>query len=1448
MQPRLQTDLFSHRREHPSAYGTNILSAAETLARAIVVGTRIGNRELTEVMTAAFGASEAEGGWRFKDAYDAVETAQVLILRRHWRSIVGEGDPMATAKGIAAMMACIPTETRRSEESAALQQFSTPAHYAFFAALAADMGANDVVLEPSAGTGMLAVHAELAGARLALNELSGRRRHILAGLFPEVPLTAHDAERVHDLLDAGVVPTVVLMNPPFTASPHAQGIRLPAAAHHLRSTLLRLAEGGRMVAITNASFGPHDHRWTTFFAELQERATLRFSCGLVGKVYAKHGTTIETRLHVFDKVPADVPSRFENVHGTFERLGHVLPLIDDLPPRQPATCRLEFTPVPEIQRKEPRKPEHLSVPRLDRCDEIAIESVPWQAEPCAITDALYEEYTPQRLHVPGAVRHPTPLVQSAAMASVAPPAPAYRPRLPNNLINDGVLSEAQIEAIVYAGQAHAADLPGSFTVEDDGTVLAPASDDDPAAFRVRQGFMIGDGTGVGKGREAAGIILDNRMQGRRRAVWVSERDKLIEDARRDWRDLDGDPRQLTSLHKVKVADPIPLEDGILFATYSLLRTPARQGRRGRLEQLVEWLGRDFDGVVILDEAHNLGGAMARKGKRGTQQASQQGRAGIRLQNLIPRARVVYVSATGATEIHNLAYAARLGLWGPGRAFAGRDEFVARIEKGGVAALEVVARDLKELGLYIARSLSFHGVEYETLVHELTPPQVELYDTAAEAFRIVMNNIDKALQETGAIGLGNDGEPRTLNRQAKSAALSAFWGTHQRFAKQVLTAMKMPTLLGLMERDLEDGMSPVVQITHTNEAAQERALAEADPEDLKQGVTVDITPRATLLQFLEQSFPTTLMEPYADEDGNLFARPVADGNGNPVRCREAVARRDRLMARIAAMPCVEGPLEQLLDHFGPDRVAEITGRKRRVVWKEVDGHKRRLPENRPASANLTEAQAFMDADKPILVFSQAGGTGRSYHADLRAANTRRRVHYFLDPGWEANKAMQGLGRTHRTHQASAPLVRVIATDVHGEQRFLSAIARRMASLGALTRGQRQTGGNGMFDEEDNLESVYAREALRTLYRDAHAGEVPGIGLALFEDRMGLRLSHADSGDLLEDLPPVTQFLNRLLALRIEDQNALFAAFAERIRARIDAAKEAGTYQVGVETLRAESFTVTGRTPVYRHDSGAETTYVELLRRDRFEPYAFATALELTERHRDTARFAINTRSGRAALVLKDASRTLADGSIQERVRLMRPAKWEYLAQDAIGKTHWRPATREEAEPLWNAEVARAPEWRETRIHMITGTLLPIWDRLPLDEHVRVYRLQIDGGERMLGRVIHADQVPETLRKLGAGDDGALDAARVIEAVMARGSVVRLANGWEFRRRRYNGRPRVELSGPAYPDHPALSVAGIQMEIVQYRMRYFVPESTGGETAVQAILYGKPVAEVLAGEAA
>ena len=110
---------------------------------------------------------------------------------------------------------------------------------------------------------------------------------------------------------------------------------------------------------------------------------------------------------------------------------------------------------------------------------------------------------------------------------------------------------------------------------------------------------------------------------------------------------------------------------------------------------------------------------------------------------------------------------------------------------------------------------------------------------------------------------------------------------------------------------------------------------------------------------------------------------------------------------------------------------------------------------------------MSGDKDILIFSDAGGTGRSYQAAKTAQNQRRRRHYLLELGWRADNAIQGLGRTHRAAQVSAPFfLRVCTTNVHGEKRFTSTIARRLDTLGALTKGQRETASQGMFRAQDN----------------------------------------------------------------------------------------------------------------------------------------------------------------------------------------------------------------------------------------------------------------------------------------------------------------------------------------------------------------------------------------------
>ena len=1420
-----------------------ILAAAEALLPHFERGRRIDSTVLRSAMESAFGASDASGLWDWKDAYEACEVATVLFLRKFGSALLRKAAaPEARLAALTKIAALLPSHTRRSEESQALQQFSTPLPLGLAAVTAASITPADLVLEPSAGTGLMAILAGIACRSLALNELAETRADLLSSLFPALPVTRFDAAQIHDHLDAGVVPSVVLMNPPFSALANVTTRVADAAFRHIASALARLAPGGRLVTITGAGFGPEAPAWRDAFIRLQEHGRVAFTAAVDGAVYAKHGTTFDTRLTVIDKIPAEDPSSFPASSGIAPDVATLLRWIAaqvpprcvvDLPrPPAPAAPAAARTVRSYLARAGATKSPRVTL-TTSNAVELAYDTLDWTPpEAARLSDAIYEEYALQAIRIPGAAPHPTKLVQSAAMASVAPPHPSYRPLLPADICTR--LSDAQLETVIYAGEAHSDHLAGSWTLDETMDTVSAAGADAAGAVRFRRGFMLGDGTGAGKGRQSAGIILDNWLRGRRKALWISKSDKLIEDAQRDWSALGQEKLLITPLSRFAQGKTITLSEGILFTTYATLRSDDRGEKVSRVRQIVDWLGSDFDGVIIFDESHAMQNAAGGKGERGDVAASQQGRAGLRLQHALPDARVVYVSATGATTVHNLAYAQRLGLWGgEDFPFATRAEFVEAIEAGGVAAMEVLARDLRSLGLYTARSLSYDGVEYELIEHQLTAEQRRIYDSYAGAFAVIHNNLDAAMEAANITG--SDG---TLNRQAKSAARSAFESTKQRFFGHLLTSMKTPTLLRSIIEDLEAGHAAVIQIVSTGEALMERRLAEIPAEEWND-LNTDLSPREYVMSYLQHSFPVQLYEPFSDGEGNVSSRPVFR-DGQPVESREAVIRRDAMIEHLAGLPPVPGALDQIVQHFGTEMVAEVTGRSRRIVRKGEGPAARLAVENRAPSANLAETQAFMDDCKRILVFSDAGGTGRSYHAELSARNQRLRVHYLLEPGWKADAAIQGLGRTNRTNQAQPPLFRPIATDVKAEKRFLSTIARRLDTLGAITRGQRQTGGQGLFCPEDNLESPYARAALRQLYLLLVRGKVDGCSLERFESATGLKLM--DSNGIKDELPPITTFLNRLLALTIELQGILFTAFEQLLEAKVEGAIAAGIYDLGLETLKAESFTVTDRQVIYSHPgTGAETRLLTITERRRNTPLLLDAALDELDDPR--AVLLVNSRSGRAAVRVPTTSIMLDDGEIERRVRLIRPMEAFSMSVRMMSDTLWVETDSKTFAAAWRAEVADVPEFSDATLHVVSGLLLPVWKRLPQDE-TRVYRLQTDDGERIIGRRVS----PAWATNATASGASSLTPDQAYAALLDGRTVLDLAEGLQLRRSRVMGANRIELTGFSEAMRERLRAWGLFSEIISWKLRFFVPVGANGTDILGKLLAVYPISRITEREAA
>lgn len=1386
----------------------------------------------------------------------------------------------------------IPTQTKRTEEQVSLQQFSTPPNIAYLAGWLANIGSSDFMLEPSAGIGGLASFAKAFGAVTAVNEISERRLGALRSLgFDHV--FSEDAAQLDNILPDFVKPTVIVMNPPFSSTGGRTKNSTQNAKPHVEQALARLEDGGRLVAILGQGMSNDAPMFAAWWDSLRKQGyNIRANIGIDGSNYRKYGTTFNVRLVVIDKDGGNSTT----VTGDFKSLSDIPKIMEEIrngrthtgtAESNRAVTSNEKTGKPGVsggtqpdtgggnvgvsvqdnnehnreQMVQVRSGESTGTDRptgmvaqrstntvhgtdntgslgsrggrgsvdgrrVSGNDEIngqrgvgtgdgvsrdagrdadvvrPVAGVPRASvakaaeNKKAVTndDGVYAEYVPSKLTVEGVKKHPASLVESSAMAAISAPQITYTPKIAQDIIDKGLLSDVQLENISYAGQAHEQML-------EDGS---------------RKGFFIGDGTGVGKGRQAAGIILDNFNQGRRKALWVSEKDGLIEDAKRDWRDIGGDPDDIFDFDQIsgKRKKQIP-ENGILFTTYSTVRSgKSANAKTTNADTIIKWLGKDFDGVIIYDEAHNMNSLIPEPGKKTALQAIESNK----IQESLPNARVVYMSATGATEVSDLAFASRLGLWGPGTQFVNAQDFSTKIGASGVAGMELVASSLKSMGVYQARSISYDGVTYETITHQLTQVQHQIYDTMSEAWQITLQNMEQAIRATGI-------------NNARTAR-GAFYSAMQNFYKQVLASMATPSVMEDIKKELAAGRSCIIQLVNTNEAQQDRELSRAKAEgvDLDE---LDITPRGALLGFLEKSFPVQQYEDYIDNHGNKSSRPVFDSNGRPVLNKQAVKARDELIARINEMSVPEGPIDMILNTFGAENVAEVTGRRRRVVTKtDENGDSRKVEEVLDKKFRNAEAEAFQNGGKRILIFSDAGSTGRSFHADRRAKNQQQRVVYVLQPGWDPKKTVQGFGRAHRSNQVSEPIYKLVQINVNGYKRFISSIARRLDQLGALTKGQRQTG-SGIFGEKDNLESPLSCDALREFYKRLGKGQIAGLdGEGVFT-RLGLHKDFYDKNgrfSLSKDKAgDITTFLNRLLALKVDEQNAVYDEF-EAIRQKMyDIAIDNGTLDRGIGNVKADKITFDREETVYIDEkTGAETKYVKATAYRK--PKVIATV-------GDAMAFRNNFQG----------LRRMQDGSVRAVYRISdetdalgRVVKYFYLqSPDSLVKSRYNEGTmreqttvipQDEWDTAWAEEIKNLPEFNESELHIIAGAILPIWNKLPQDGNIKAVKIVANDGTQLLGRIIPSASIGTVLRDLDVQQKRErLTGQQMYDAVMKSGKEIVFDNDYTgnkiIRRSRVANENRLEITGvnlwavvKSYPY--------IITEYINHQKRYFVPTGKKG----------------------
>lgn len=1470
--------------------------AGEELGGAMAAG-KIDAKHLTDLTEVAMNRRLADTGLNYTDLNAKEARTRVAVIKE-------ELDKM-------------PTQTTRTEEQTKMQQFSTPPSEAFVAAWAANIKPTDVVLEPSAGTGGLAVFA--GNARVIANELSDRRRALLENANVADEIRGVNAEHINAFLkpefDSGKLrqPTVVLMNPPFSNAAKTDRSNTLVGAKHVESALDTLPDGGRLVAIVGEGMADDRAMFKPWWESIKKKYNVRANIGVSGDEYRKYGTSFGNQIIVIDKTGATPEGGL--VTGKVDKVEDAIDLLDKIRNDRPAvkqppaesggktptekggigatpTGTTPVTPSGGGARPGGRGPQPGKRPGArtepqpgggdattgagggtgaegstdvattgpvgesgvrtpaDPVEGITVERQEDGKEVKLVGDnGLYAVYSPSKVKIQGAQPHPTELVESASMASVEPVEPKYTPNIPKSIITSGALSEPQIEQVVYAGQAHEDILPNG----------------------ERQGYFIGDGTGVGKGRGIAGVITDNWNQGRQQAVWISKTKNLVNDAKRDLGALGVNPNNVIDMAK----KPLALkrdQKGVAFLTYTGLSknnpgldptkkpTSRPDQKLNRMQALYDWLGPDFDGVIALDEVHLAGNAVAVRGTFGIKQPAQRALAVVDLQTMFPKARILYVSATGATDVTNLSYGDRLGIWGPGKPFSSKTDFFNKIQAGGLSAMEIVARDLKALGSYMARTLSFRGVEQEPLVHNLTPEQKGIYNEMSKSWQMVFANVDNAMASSG----GNN------NGRARAAAMSAFWGAQQRFFNQTLTALQMPTIIADMKKELAAGKSLVLQMVNTNEATLNRELADMD-EEAPNLEDLDLSAKDLLLEYVDKSFPTTLYEPVQDANGNITWRPVLDPvNGLPVQDPKAVALKNETLGKLSLLKVPSNPMEQILDTFGKDNVAEVTGRTKRVVWSTDETGKRvKVVEPRNEAKRKVESDEFTgNKDAPwkrrILVFTDAGGTGFSYHTGTSFKNQQQRAHYLIQAGWRADAALQGMGRTHRADQVVPPIYKLASTDLAGHQRFISTIARRLNQLGALTAGERKGAGAGVFSEENNLENAYATAALHNLMAESWRGDLEdqlGYGFGELSRKLGFvkttidprtgemttvpTLVDAKTGGLnISKLPDVPQFLNRLLAMEFDDQNNLFNLFHERLQQRIAIAKQQNTYDPGTQDRKANAIRVIKDQVAHTHESGAKTRLIDVevdepVKRLKWDDLQKAVTYGFQK-------YVQNIKSGKVYALTDAPSITNPNtGEVVSVFKRIGIGGADHIRTDKVrtefsqrNPANYRELNKPEAEAAWNAEYPNTADHRTKNETYITGAFLPIWDRIGIN-NPRIYRLKTDKGT-MLGAYVPEPMLDGVRQRLGADAGERPDAPKVFRGVN-NNERYELANGWVIKRSKVLGEHRIEVIGPGWNDRREWTDHfGGFMEQIGWDERFFIPnDETQAIQSLEKLLQKSPV---------
>jgi hypothetical protein len=739
-------------------------------------------------------------------------------------------------------------------------------------------------------------------------------------------------------------------------------------------------------------------------------------------------------------------------------------------------------------------------------------------------------------------------------------------------------------------------------------------------------FIIGDMTGIGKGRQAASLIRYAKKQGQV-SVYFTKTAGLLSDVYRDLVDIgspdlrpfvfgssdeakitDSDGKVVyklpTKAEKERVIDYInkygklPEEYDYVLTTYSQVGNgvyefdendnrkerklkkgdkfgPSHfsgQARRDAIEKLIS------NGYLILDESHTAGG---------------QSNQGNYFQHIIQKAKnVTFFSATFAKRPDNMPiYALRTAMNEGGMKAS---DLIDAVKRGGATLQEIMSQTLTQCGQMIRRERDMTGVTIDWKPIDdpvVVSEQREQYDKTIELFNDIINfqknyvmpYIEERNEELAAMQatIGLKKGTKALGIASTPFASKAF-----NTVQQVLLSLKAKEAAKRAIDYLKQGVKPVIALNNTNESQSGEIKENEEVEEPDLGTSLKKGLAGTLRYTKKDSKNNA-------DSGTIDLASLGD---------EAVNAYNQLMTKIehASTGLALSPIDVIKNELQKAgyKVGELTGRKTQFIYND-NGSVSKVKRTDTDKKKL--AREFNDGSLDALILNKSASTGISLHASSKFKDQRKRVMIVAQQQLDVNDEVQMRGRIDRTGQVQRGAYEYIVSQIPAEQRLLMMFKAKLKSLDANTTSSQKSKFNEMEVADitnkygDRIVKEYMAEHLDLYSRmaDPFGWEKNGADLYNIDPQ---KLINSSEGKDYEDGQAASKLLGRMALLRVSEQEKMLKEIGELYSAEIQRLNEMGENDLEITELPLKAKTI--RKEVWKQgaepggdNAFADNTYIE-----------------------------------------------------------------------------------------------------------------------------------------------------------------------------------------------------------------------------------------------------------------